>query len=642
MSNVDYRPDIDGLRALAVASVIGFHFFPEIFHSGFIGVDIFFIISGFLITRVIANNIADSKFGIIDFYYRRIRRIFPALLMVIIASIFFGWFTLTAEEYGALGKHTLAGVGFFSNFLLWSESSYFDVAAEKKIFLHLWSLGIEEQFYIAWPFLLYMLFKIRINPIFTTLAILLGSFFFNISIANKNELAELFYSPLTRAWELLIGSVMALIILNRECIPSIGSNYLTVVKTNYLSCCGLLLVIISLFLIDKEYKYPGVWAVFPTTGATLLIYSSPDAWINKTLLSNRILVWLGLISYPLYLWHWPLLAFANIIQGKESNIFVKVLMIIASIFMAWITYLYIEKPIRFSRKKNVIAILVSCGVLVGLVGGWIHKSEGVLSRSAANPISQLEGDIGREAYLDYIVKMLPACADKRLRELSSNDQKYGYRCFQSVANERVSVLIVGDSHAEHLLPGLAKQFKTLNIGSFVQPGLPVQSNSLFSEAFELIKNDEDIKTVILSAFWMEKIPDASDQMKEDLVATLRMLVGANKNIVLMDDVPNFLFDPSRCKYQRIFRFDKTQCSIPVDLHEKNKGTYSEVISFSVEKIPEIHYIDLTDIFCNEETCSMQSGGHLLYRDMHHLNMNGSFFVGERVSVKLANFIRKVQ
>lgn len=635
MSKVNYRPDIDGLRALAVTSVIGFHFFPELFHSGFVGVDIFFIISGFLITQIIANNIAGPKFGIIDFYRRRIRRIFPALLTVIIASVVFGWFTLTSEEYAALGKHALAGVGFFSNFLLWSESSYFDVAAENKIFLHLWSLGIEEQFYILWPLLLYIFFKIRVNPIFATVVILLGSFFCNIAIAEKNELTELFYSPLTRAWELLIGSVVALIVLNREPNRSIGSNDLYVAKNNYLSCFGLLLIIGSLFLIDKEFRYPGVWAVFPTIATALLIYSSPDAWINKVLLSNRTLVWIGLISYPLYLWHWPLLAFANIIQGKELNIFAKFLMIVASIFIAWITYLYIEKPIRFSRNKNVITILVGCAVLVGLLGGWIYKSDGVLSRSAANPISQLEGDIGREAYLDYIVKTLPVCADKKLKELSSNDQKYGYRCFQSVPNEKISVLIVGDSHAEHLLPGLAMQFKTLNIGSYVQPGMPVQSHALFRDAYELVKNDPEIKAVILSAFWMDKIPDANEQTKEALISTLKMLVSANKRVVIMDDVPNFLFDPSRCKYQRIFRFDKTQCNIAFDVHEKNKEVYSGVIKAALTVVPEVHYIDLDNVFCGFGKCSMEDGGFVLYRDMHHLNIDGSLYVGEKIKSDLS-------
>lgn len=640
--HLDYRPDIDGLRAIAVILVLGFHFFPNIFGAGFIGVDIFFVISGFLITKILTRNISIANFSIIDFYRRRIRRLFPALLTVLIACMVFGWIALTAEEYQALGKHSFAGVGFFSNLLLWSESSYFDVAADKKILLHLWSLGIEEQFYIVWPFMLYILCRLRVNLPVAILLVLLCSFSFNLVTAAKNELVELFFSPLTRVWELLIGAFVSILNVRSKKKPSEEAMLSArgfVFKHKYQSWCGLLLIILSLLLIDKDLKYPGVWAIFPTIGAALLISSSPSSWVNKTLLSNRALVWIGLISYPLYLWHWPLFAFANTIQGEQLGVSLKLLLIVSSVLLAWLTFLYIEKPIRSSRQKKVISWMVVLALLVGAFGIWVYKNNGISTRNAANPYAQLQGGIGREAYLDYIVKNFAACANTKLKESSSNDQKYGYRCFQSIPGKNITTLIVGDSHAEHILPGLARQFTGVNIGSFVQPGMPVQSDVLFTEAYELVKNDPGIKTVILSAFWMEKIPDGSAQTKEALISTLKMLVAANKRVLIMDDVPNFLFDPSRCKYQRIFRFDETQCNIAFDVHVKNKEVYSDVIKAALAAVPEVHYIDLDNVFCSVGKCSMEDGDHLLYRDMHHLNIDGSLYLGEKLHSDITTHIQ---
>ena len=207
-SHASYRPDIDGLRAIAVLSVVLFHGFPQIFKGGFIGVDIFFVLSGYLISRIIFEQLNQGRFNFLDFYARRIKRIFPALLIVLAVAYLAGWFTLLADEYGQLGQHIAAGAAFISNFVLWGEAGYFDNSSHTKPLLHLWSLGIEEQFYIVWPLLLWLAAKLRFS-LFALTVILAGlSFYLNVN-GKKSDAVATFYSPQTRIWELLLGSSLA-------------------------------------------------------------------------------------------------------------------------------------------------------------------------------------------------------------------------------------------------------------------------------------------------------------------------------------------------------------------------------------------------------------------------------------------------
>lgn len=206
LTHPKYRADIDGLRAIAVLSVVIFHAFPKLLVGGFIGVDIFFVISGFLISTIIMGSLEQNSFSFIEFYSRRIKRIFPALLLVLIASFVFGWFMLLADEYKQLGKHIAGGAGFVSNFFFWNESGYFDNAAETKPLLHLWSLGIEEQFYIIWPLLLWLSWKNRFSLLTSTIIVIVISFALNV-VKVQSDTTAAFYSPQTRFWELLAGSV---------------------------------------------------------------------------------------------------------------------------------------------------------------------------------------------------------------------------------------------------------------------------------------------------------------------------------------------------------------------------------------------------------------------------------------------------
>ncbi|QNF13917.1 acyltransferase [Aeromonas jandaei] len=215
LSHPKYRPDIDGLRAVAVLSVVAFHAFPAWMKGGFIGVDVFFVISGFLITTIIFENLDRGTFSFTEFYARRIRRIFPALALVLLMCLTIGWFLLLPEELNQLGSHIAAGAGFVSNLVLWGESGYFDNAAESKPLLHLWSLGIEEQFYIFWPFFLWLAWKKKFNLLTLTTLVALASLYFNLK-GIKQDATAAFYSPQTRFWELLSGSILAWFVLYKK------------------------------------------------------------------------------------------------------------------------------------------------------------------------------------------------------------------------------------------------------------------------------------------------------------------------------------------------------------------------------------------------------------------------------------------
>lgn len=307
LAHPKYRADIDGLRAIAVLCVVGFHAFPLLLKGGFVGVDVFFVISGFLISTIIYESMDKNTFSFREFYARRIRRIFPALILVMFACYMFGWFALLADEYSQLGKHIAAGAGFVSNLIFWQEAGYFDNEAHTKPLLHLWSLGIEEQFYIVWPLVLYLAWKINVNILLLCIIIAVISFLYNVYYVNGNNVSAAFYSPVSRFWELLIGSSLAYVMFRKISFsksivlycnkllvnPFHGRiNEMQVMQLHNLqSIIGVSLIGLAVLLLDKESLFPGWWALFPTIGTYLIISAGPYAWLNHKVLSNRVLVW---------------------------------------------------------------------------------------------------------------------------------------------------------------------------------------------------------------------------------------------------------------------------------------------------------------------------------------------------------------
>ncbi|MDB5990073.1 MAG: acyltransferase 3 [Herbaspirillum sp.] len=432
---LSYRPDIDGLRAIAVLAVVIFHAFPSAFPGGFVGVDIFFVISGYLIGSILLLQLSEGRFSFRDFYARRIKRIFPALLLVLIASYVFGWFNLIDTEYKELGKHIAAGAGFVSNFALWNEAGYFDLSAETKPLLHLWSLAVEEQFYAFWPLMLWAFQRWRINSLFAIVCIGVASFVLNIAIAHSNATAD-FYSPFTRFWELMIGCGLA--------YRHIGKHSVSSEHADAFGWIGAILIGFSFMLFRGQQGYPGWAALLPTIGACLLIVAGPDGPINRRILKTRLLVWIGLISFPLYLWHWPLLAFARLQTGEIPAWPVRLLAVFASFILAWITYRLVELPIRFGKRNAwTIAMLVLAMSAIGLQGSNTYRRDGLdfrLSHMAAQfaggQQSTGEGWRIHSCFLqtsDSIDMFVPSCTDSGTRPL---------------------VFLWGDSHSTELYPGL--------------------------------------------------------------------------------------------------------------------------------------------------------------------------------------------
>lgn len=365
-----YRPDIDGLRAVAVTSVVLYHAFPTWFVSGFIGVDVFFVISGYLISTIIMSQLERGRFSIADFYARRIRRIFPALTAVLLATLLFGWAVLLHGEFRQIGKHVAAGGGFVSNLVLWWEAGYFDSAANTKPLLHLWSLGVEEQFYLLWPLILWLLFTRRTNFLLITAIIFLLSMAANVMTIDTSPSAA-FFSPVTRFWELMTGGIAAYLQLHRR--PW------TTLRQALAAWGGALLLAGGFALIKPQTLFPGWWAMLPVFGAFFLIMAGPAAWLNRILLSRKPMVWVGLISYPLYLWHWPLISFGYILFGEKPPYQAKLVAVAAAVLLATATYYLLELPLRRqARKAHVIGALAAAmaALTVGgltIAGGYVNE-----------------------------------------------------------------------------------------------------------------------------------------------------------------------------------------------------------------------------------------------------------------------------
>jgi peptidoglycan/LPS O-acetylase OafA/YrhL len=615
-----YRPDIDGLRAIAVLSVLGFHAAPGRVAGGFIGVDVFFVISGFLISSILFSNLEHDTFSILDFYNRRIRRIFPALTAVMLASLAFGWLALTSYEYSQLGKHIAGGAGFVSNFLLYNESGYFDSAAEAKPMLHLWSLAIEEQFYIFWPLMLAFVWKRNWSFLRLTAAIGALSFAVNLLLTSK-DLSAAFYWPISRFWELMIGGALAYLTLHK---PEVLRKH-----KNAQSVAGFALLAIGLLLINGSKPFPSWWALLPTVSAFFIISAGPDAWLNRHVLSNKAMVGIGLISYPLYLWHWPLLTFARIVEGGEISGRFRIAILLFSFLISWITYRVVERPFKY---KNVpdrrIALAVSLIVCVGVFGISCYANGGFTRRSTQPQILHA-GDIGHEEFLKRFHEYPPCQIDKT--KLSSRGLAGLTGCRQSVPDQEIEFAVMGDSHAAPLFIGLASALERTNVAVFSGDGLPLAANKEFESSFEYVLNDEKIRTVILVAHWSGRIgsADTAGGLENQLNKTVDSLEGHNKRVFVTNDNPDFRFDPSRCKYSG--RLGLTNiCTQDEKLLRDQLAVYEPILESVMSKHPQSKLLQTAELFCRQNHCSMENDGLLLFRDYQHLNLNGSKFLGAAI------------
>jgi peptidoglycan/LPS O-acetylase OafA/YrhL len=440
-----YRPDIDGLRAIAVLLVVAFHAFPEAMPGGFVGVDIFFVISGFLITGIIARELDQQRFSLLAFYNRRVRRIFPALIVVLGFTLVLGWLWLLPSAYAQLSADVFASAAFFSNFALLAQSGYFDIESGKKPLLHIWSLGIEEQFYLFWPLIMMLLARLRLSFLAAASVIALASFALNVALVSSNPVAT-FYLPFTRAWELAAGALLAC---------GWGRIGQTGAASNLRAGIGLVLIAVAAGVLDTRSAFPGWWAVLPVAGSALLL-SAPAAWVCRDLLASRPMVWIGLISYPLYLWHWPLLVFLAIIKFAPLTLLERWLIVGLSFALAWLTYRFVETPFRFGRPSRLkIAGLCAAMVLIAAAGGIVVEGRGFNFRLPAEirEMADVRTDSSKWRFHECLLDL-------------SREMSFAEGCVDR--NRRPLVLVWGDSTAGALLPGLrkAQQVRDFGIAQF--------------------------------------------------------------------------------------------------------------------------------------------------------------------------------
>jgi peptidoglycan/LPS O-acetylase OafA/YrhL len=437
-----YRAEIDGLRAVAVLAVVAYHAFPAAVPGGFFGVDIFFVISGYLITGIIHGQMLSGTFSIADFYGRRIRRIFPALVLVVLVTFLLGLVLLSPRELKSLATTIAGGAVFLQNFVLLGQVGYFDLAAEKKPLLHLWSLAIEEQYYIVWPLLLMLIGSRRRSLLAITLALATLSFIACLLVQPRAP-AYAFYLPVTRAWELLVGSGLALWVSGRgaQARPLVTSA----AARELVAALAVLAIGLSFWRYNRFTAHPGSHTLLPVLGAAALIATS-GTLVHRVLLSPAPVVFIGLISYPLYLWHYPLLAYARIQFVGAVPAWIIVAIVAASTVLAWATWRYIERPIRFGRRLQPLKVggMLAAMVALGIVGVVADRTNGLPGRIPA----ELRGFM-----LDGSETARYWRADKCLLTPDQGADSFAPDCAGS--GRHPLVLIWGDSYAASLYPGIS-------------------------------------------------------------------------------------------------------------------------------------------------------------------------------------------
>ena len=663
-----YRADIDGLRAFAVLSVVFFHAFPQTLKGGFIGVDVFFVISGYLICGIILRDLQVGAFSFANFYARRIRRIFPALIVVMGTIVVAGWFVLLPDEYTNLGKHIFGGTLFLSNFVLWSETGYFDVAARAKPLLHLWSLGIEEQYYILFPIFLWFCAKKNIQAVFGIIVLFFISFFDNIYLHRISPVID-FYSPLSRIWELLLGASLAAIFRHSSVlvaylkIDALCSGFVYVgPQKNDGRCLSLILAVtgsvllgLGLLLARESNPYPGWIALLPTMGAALLIAAGPLNPISNYLLSNRISVFIGKISYPLYLWHWALISFAFIVTGSldSSTLVLRICLVVASFVLSILTYFFVEKKIRYSDHNKATPVALLCAMLcIASLGGIIKSKNGFIFRVGSEDSSQVNAiEIESKRALKKCIELFPDWE-------TLNDNM----CKIQSSLDRTTIALIGDSHAGHLFDGLAAFLSTKDSlavfpASCAAPYIDVSSGSraaglefrkngtfLINRSIDDIVKNENIKNVILSHnpecsyndiidVRNESIVDRDKILENGMRRTFDVLTNAKKNIIVVVDSPHPPFQPSSCKNRPYGFFSEyNQCKFKRTINDANisRNWYKKILYNVIVDYKNVKVVDLTGTFCDGQFCYAKKDGHILYRDVSHLSVYGSLLAAPAI------------
>jgi peptidoglycan/LPS O-acetylase OafA/YrhL len=652
-SKKDHRADIDGLRAIAVLAIVLFHAFPEQLTGGYIGVDIFLVISGFLITQIWLEPqplFTVRRFK--DFYVRRIKRIFPALLLTGFASAAVAWSVLFPRELELFGKHLAAGSLFIPNLIFWHEAGYFDAISESKPLLHLWSLGVEVQFYLLWPILMALWLRSKFNKWVGFACVWAGSWGMNIYL-SLDEPAAAFFSPLPRLWEFMAGGLMAAAVSHNRFVPR------QPMTADLVSVLGMVLIIMPAVFFFNGMHALGVWNTVPVVGASCIILAGNQAWINKHVLSATPMVWIGAISFPLYLWHWPLLSFVQILNGSEvPEPIVRMYVLAIACVLAYTTCVLVEQPIRFNTKLKSAGILMAAMLVMGMTGLYMDKSKGLPDRPQIRSLNQ------QSAALQFGLEDTPMwyCAEP-------NDE--GPRCFTT--GPYPTVVVMGDSHAYTLYSGLRKHFDGLGKQLALyggSDGCPPLLDVVIQDqggetrhclqrgtaAMRRVIADPAIEEVILTSRgplytsgegfgnisgdhfgkWMlfergqepGKEPNTTVFVK-GLSRTLDALLLSGKKVTFVHDVPELGFDISSCLPYRPWRLTENTrqpCAVSRAVFEQRTAAHQALVEQVLSARPSVKQVDLAQALCDAQYCYGMKDNKPLYIDDDHLSHIGSEYV----------------
>ncbi|MGJ4945740.1 acyltransferase family protein [Bradyrhizobium sp. HKCCYLS1011] len=628
---VKYRTDIDGLRAVAVLAVVVYHAVPSLIPGGFFGVDIFFVISGYLITGIIHRALSEGRFSVAEFYVRRVRRIFPALILVVSATFAIGWFVLPTHEMQSLGSNIAGGALFAQNFVLLGQIGYFDVAANLKPLLHLWSLGIEEQYYVVWPLILLLVCRWRLSALHVALALALASFVACL-LVGETAPQYAFYLPGTRAWELLVGSALAL---------WHGGNFLGRPNTRTsaaISIVAALIIAGSFWIYSPSFRDPGWFTLLPVLATAALVGCS-ETVVHRAL-STPLAVLLGLISYPLYLWHFPLMAYAHILFGDNLSAPYMLVIVVISFPAAWLTYRVVETPLRYGKKRVLTKVvgLITAMALLGCVG--------IAAASTGLPQRLPREALALEAAQDWREDKALYAAPK--------------------------IVILGDSHAGQWEPGLRSVFhdRVVNASMAGCPsllGLDVWANGLgkgncaphTENVFRDVISKDSVEYVIISnyvIFYVTGIvlgdraqpwgmalsnsnaTDGRTIYEQAFKATVDALLKLNKKVIVIKDVPELGFKLSECIPRILVGQRRSVCGIESEEYRKRVQEFKlyedELLDAYRDKIA---VYDPAPQLCDEHFCYATKDGQFLYRDSHHLSAAGSAYLSREL---LAYFSEK--
>ena len=627
---LDYRPDIDGLRAVAIAAVVAFHAFPAAVRGGFTGVDVFFVISGYLISRIIWRRLDDGSFRLAWFYGRRALRLFPALVLVLAATLAAGRWLFLPDAFETLGKDVASAAAFASNLVLWQDAGYFSENATLRPLTHLWSLAVEEQFYLVFPLLLMATWRSwRLTGMVLGL-LAAASFAWNIASVHTDAAAAFYLLP-ARFWELALGALLAYAQLSR-------AEALSPRVRNAAAFAGVALLVAAAFGPTASSVFPGWWALVPTGAAVLLIAAGPGAAPNRHVLASAPFVLVGRISYPLYLWHVPLLVLARVQWGPSLSVSATLAVVGISIALAYGTYRFVELPVRRlvrnrSWRPGVLAAPLAA---VGAVGLAVFFAGGLPGRL---PVELQQLSTGafdyKQAYRESRCFLQPWQGARAFRAdcVDGGDGKL--------------LLLWGDSHAAHLYPGLRpaaqeRRFRLAQLTASACPPLLDYRSSERPKCHEInqaaLAKAQELRpeTVVLSAQW-EKY--RSLEGLRGTVAALRQ-AGVAK-IVVVGPSPNWPHGLAQALFREVKRegLDRFPTRVKHELSDAPARADRRLRPLAHEL--GVTYIAPLDVLCNRDGCLARvedRADQLAFWDPSHFTAVGSAWFVDAVAPELLSGI----